>query len=71
MLCSRLRRGSGDLLLSRRLRSRWGCLLGMRGGTRAIGGGVGVDDGLGRGGFPKLVDEIQCEESYEVSIEGR
>ena len=64
-----LRRGSGGLLLSRRLRSRWGCLLGMAGGTRAIGGEVGGDDGLGQGGFPKLVDEIQRGGSYWVSIE--
>ena len=62
-----LRRGSGGLLLSRRLRSRWGCLLGMRGGIRATGGGVDGVDGLGRGGFPRLVDEIQRGESYRVS----
>jgi hypothetical protein len=67
VLCSMPRRGSGGLLLSRRLRTRWG--LGMVGGTRAIGGGVGVGDGLGRGGFPRPVDEIRRGESYGVSIE--
>lgn len=70
VLCSRLRRGSGGLLLSRRLPSRWGSLLGMGGGTRAIGGGVDGVDGLGRGGFLGLVGEIQRGESYEVSFEG-
>ena len=65
-----LRRGSGGLLLSRRLQCRWGSLLGMGGGTRAIGGGVSGVDGLGREGFPGLADETQRGESYRVSIEG-
>jgi hypothetical protein len=65
-----LRRGSGDLLLNRRRRLGSPGGLAMMGGLRAIGGGVGVDDGLGRGGFPRLVGEIRRGGSYGVSIEG-